>query len=183
MADVAGPDEGAAIARCASWTSGGSRVIVARSLGDGDPPGGPRSADGQVLRGPRSAPTADDDEDVSRRTAVYGPVRTVAWEGRSRKAPPYPDRRPPTRRRCFFSSVSDVPVGDEGLVLLLSGAFAPDEVVEGGLVDDVGDGASDLVPELEEGVIARQLPPLGACRGDALGRRDRALDEAEDLAD
>jgi putative tryptophan/tyrosine transport system substrate-binding protein len=25
------------------------------------------------------------------RTAVYGPVRTVVWEGRSRKAPPYPD--------------------------------------------------------------------------------------------
>src|SRR3954471_1873137 len=92
MADVEEPDEEAAIARCASWTSGGSRVIVARSLGDGDPPGGPRGVDDQVLRGPRSAPTADDDEDVSRRTAVYGPVRTVVWEGRSRKAPPYPDR-------------------------------------------------------------------------------------------
>src|ERR1700686_1819050 len=26
------------------------------------------------------------------RTAVYGPVRTVVWEGRSREAPPYPDR-------------------------------------------------------------------------------------------
>ncbi len=26
-------------------------------------------------------------------TAVYGPVRTVVWEGRSRKAPPYPDQR------------------------------------------------------------------------------------------
>jgi hypothetical protein len=25
------------------------------------------------------------------RTAVYGPVRTVVWEGRSREAPPYPD--------------------------------------------------------------------------------------------
>src|SRR3954471_1263902 len=92
MADVEEPDEEAAIARCASWTSGGSRVIVARSLGDGDPPGGPRGVDDQVLRGPRSAPTADDDEDVSRRTAVYGPVRTVVWEGRSRKAPPYPDQ-------------------------------------------------------------------------------------------
>ena len=23
---------------------------------------------------------------------MYGPVRTVVWEGRSRKAPPYPDR-------------------------------------------------------------------------------------------
>ena len=27
-----------------------------------------------------------------RRTAVYGPVRTVVWEGRSREAPPYPDQ-------------------------------------------------------------------------------------------
>src|SRR5712692_8996657 len=26
-----------------------------------------------------------------RRTAVYGPVRTVVWEGRSREALPYPD--------------------------------------------------------------------------------------------
>src|SRR5712692_11261489 len=28
-----------------------------------------------------------------RRTAVYGPVRTVVWEGRNREVPPYPDRR------------------------------------------------------------------------------------------
>jgi hypothetical protein len=28
------------------------------------------------------------------RTAVYGPVRTVVWEGRSREAPPYPDLWP-----------------------------------------------------------------------------------------
>jgi hypothetical protein len=26
------------------------------------------------------------------RTAVCGPARTVVWEGRSREAPPYPDR-------------------------------------------------------------------------------------------
>src|SRR5450631_3248997 len=26
------------------------------------------------------------------RTAVYGPVRTVVWEGWSRETPPYPDR-------------------------------------------------------------------------------------------
>ena len=29
---------------------------------------------------------------IIHRTAVYGPVRTVVWEGRSREAPPYPDR-------------------------------------------------------------------------------------------
>src|SRR5882757_10574743 len=28
------------------------------------------------------------------RTAVYGPVRTVVWEGWSREAPPYPDLWP-----------------------------------------------------------------------------------------
>ena len=28
------------------------------------------------------------------RTAVYGPVRTVVWEGRSREASPYPDPLP-----------------------------------------------------------------------------------------
>jgi hypothetical protein len=28
---------------------------------------------------------------LTSRTAVYGPVRTVVWEGRSREAPPYPD--------------------------------------------------------------------------------------------
>src|SRR5260221_8763812 len=27
---------------------------------------------------------------IIHRTAVYGPVRTVVWEGRSREAPPYP---------------------------------------------------------------------------------------------
>ena len=27
----------------------------------------------------------------TRRTAVYGPVRTVVWEGRNREIPPYPD--------------------------------------------------------------------------------------------
>src|SRR6516225_6057500 len=28
---------------------------------------------------------------IIHRTAVYGPVRTVVWEGRCREAPPYPD--------------------------------------------------------------------------------------------
>src|SRR5258707_4022892 len=30
---------------------------------------------------------------IIHRTAVYGPVRTVGWEGRSREAPPYPVSR------------------------------------------------------------------------------------------
>jgi len=28
---------------------------------------------------------------MTSRTAVYGPVRTVVWEGRNREVPPYPD--------------------------------------------------------------------------------------------
>jgi hypothetical protein len=38
------------------------------------------------------------------RTAVYGPVCTVVWEGRSREAPPYPDFKQnsvPQRMRCL----------------------------------------------------------------------------------
>ena len=38
---------------------------------------------------------------VTSRTAVYGPVRTVVWEGRSREAPPYPDLwRKADMKRC-----------------------------------------------------------------------------------
>ena len=31
------------------------------------------------------------------RTAVYGPVRAVVWEGRRRETPPYPDSQPLTQ--------------------------------------------------------------------------------------
>ena len=34
---------------------------------------------------------AKDSQRLIQRTAVYGPVCTVVWEGRSREAPPYPD--------------------------------------------------------------------------------------------
>ena len=34
---------------------------------------------------------AKDRQRLIQRTAVYGPVCTVVWEGRSREAPPYPD--------------------------------------------------------------------------------------------
>src|SRR5674476_1082423 len=42
---------------------------------------------------------AKDRQRLIQRTAVYGPVCTVVWEGRSRKAPPYPDWRAPASRR------------------------------------------------------------------------------------
>src|SRR6516162_3273567 len=38
------------------------------------------------------------------RTAVYGPVRTVVWEGRSCEAPPYPDLWPEAAvPKCLLS--------------------------------------------------------------------------------
>src|SRR5271169_1146719 len=39
----------------------------------------------------RPANTCSNRVSATSRTAVYGPVRTVVWEGRSRKASPYPD--------------------------------------------------------------------------------------------
>src|ERR1700741_409150 len=39
----------------------------------------------------RPANTSSNRVSATSRTAVYGPVRTVVWEGRSREAPPYPD--------------------------------------------------------------------------------------------
>src|SRR6266581_8214484 len=59
------------------------------------------------------------------RTAVYGPVRTVVWEGRSREAPPYPDRW----HKCEVPPASsNVPVrGQSGkhLLVLSSSEFDP----------------------------------------------------------
>src|SRR5712672_3563544 len=51
---------------------------------------------------------------VTSRTAVYGPVRTVVWEGWSREAPPYPDHWPSStihragRGRPLCPGISDV---------------------------------------------------------------------------
>jgi len=40
----------------------------------------------------RPANTCSKRVSATSRTAVYGAVRTVVWEGRSCEAPPYPDR-------------------------------------------------------------------------------------------
>ena len=42
------------------------------------------------------------------RTAVYGPVRTVVWEGRSREALPYPDQSE-TRNLSTAASSTSMP--------------------------------------------------------------------------
>src|SRR5258708_2062104 len=47
---------------------------------------------------PNAQPTRNRVSATSR-TAVYGPVRTVVWEGRSREAPPYPDQSLFSRHR------------------------------------------------------------------------------------
>src|SRR6185503_7052192 len=46
----------------------------------------------RLLRLARPRTTGRQEDYLIHRTAVYGPVRTVVWEGRSREAPPYPDR-------------------------------------------------------------------------------------------
>ena len=61
-----------------------------RTGGEGtEPPTANRAPERPV---PNIPLIAEHDENVSHRTAVYGPVRTVVWEGRSREAPPYPDQ-------------------------------------------------------------------------------------------
>src|SRR6266545_216617 len=45
----------------------------------------------RLLRFTRPAVRRQTANRIIHRTAVYGPVRTVVWEGRSREAPPYPD--------------------------------------------------------------------------------------------
>src|SRR5208337_5448592 len=43
-------------------------------------------------------------------TAVYGPVRTVVWEGRSREAPPYPDFSRLRKQSPSVQSFSSTPL-------------------------------------------------------------------------
>ena len=47
------------------------------------------SATGSIIKA--SGVGVKDRQRLIQRTAVYGPVCTVVWEGRSREAPPYPD--------------------------------------------------------------------------------------------
>ena len=56
---------------------------------------GEGEAQAEGVEGTESS-TAEDGLTLVSRIAVYGPVRTVVWEGRSREAPPYPDRVYPT---------------------------------------------------------------------------------------
>jgi hypothetical protein len=56
---------------------------------DGPAAQGPKPPRRCVTRNP--GPSSRKEAGSIRRTAVYGPVCTVVWEGRSREAPPYPD--------------------------------------------------------------------------------------------
>jgi hypothetical protein len=58
------------------------RVKPERNLGAAKPPVGERRDEHPARMGSCHG------------TAVYGPVRTVVWEGRSREASPYPDSFP-----------------------------------------------------------------------------------------
>jgi hypothetical protein len=55
----------------------------------------PSPPDSQMPTSNRSvSPPCSNRVSATSRTAVYGPVRTVVWEGRSREASPYPDPLP-----------------------------------------------------------------------------------------
>src|ERR1700692_3945928 len=53
-------------------------------------------------------------DSITNRTAVYGPVRTVVWEGRRSDTPPYPDRNrlPHHHRISGFRRVSGEKTND-----------------------------------------------------------------------
>ena len=71
-----------------------TRPVAAVVLGI-SPEAGPSPPDSQMRISGRSAsPPCSNRVSATSRTAVYGPVRTVVWEGRSREAPPYPDHWP-----------------------------------------------------------------------------------------
>src|SRR5215204_2962818 len=52
---------------------------------------GPKRLRRCTLQSPGATPPAGTGVRSIHRTAVYGPVCTVVWEGRSRETPPYPD--------------------------------------------------------------------------------------------
>src|SRR4249920_287171 len=68
------------------------------------------------------------------RTAVYGPVRTVVWEGRSCEAPPYPDQS--TNEIARFGSlklqipaISNAPASEKQTpAQSLTGLFTDDDL-------------------------------------------------------
>jgi hypothetical protein len=62
-----------------------SRPVAPRGL-----PGAQYRTARRLLRIARTPPTEADGEGLTNRTAVYGPARTVVWEGRSGDAPPIP---------------------------------------------------------------------------------------------
>src|SRR5712671_7478291 len=60
------------------------------------------------------------------RTAVYGPVRTVVWEGRSREAPPYPDHWHETDMPTASSNVRVRGQSGKHMLALSSSQFDPE---------------------------------------------------------
>ena len=81
---------------CASQTQRESRLGSAncrkwsRTVASQQKSGSAYRVTGSLLRLARTSHIGPS-ESLTNRIAVYGPVGTVAWEGRSREAPPYPD--------------------------------------------------------------------------------------------
>src|SRR5215204_5919347 len=84
---------GAAPARGRARPGGSDRRLPAWPLAAQQQPRSHPCPPEGLPRDARSALRERPTQRLIHRTAVYGPVRTVVWEGRSRKAPPYPDFR------------------------------------------------------------------------------------------
>src|SRR5215207_1953186 len=85
---------GAAPARGRARPGGSDRRLPAWPLAAQQQPRSHPCPPQSLPRDARSALRERPTQRLIHRTAVYGPVRTVVWEGRSREAPPYPDCAP-----------------------------------------------------------------------------------------
>ena len=92
METRANPLCGVASQRRGHRLGGANRRQRSRPLADQQQPRARhRAAQRPLPQDPRPRFPRDRHDRIISRTAVYGPVRTVVWEGRGREAPPYPD--------------------------------------------------------------------------------------------
>ncbi len=85
------PLRGTAPSRRRAHSGGSNRQSRPRPLADQQQPGASHCLAQRLLRRDQPCFPRAGTGRLINRTAVYGPVRTVVWEGRSREAPPYPD--------------------------------------------------------------------------------------------
>src|SRR5215204_3093013 len=100
---------GAAPARGRARPGGSDRRLPAWPLAAQQQPRSHPCPPQSLPRDARSALRGRPTQRLIHRTAVYGPVRTVVWEGRSREAPPYPDSGGRHRPTADAASLQGLP--------------------------------------------------------------------------